>query len=381
MPEWREEVRRRLRSARLGGAAESEVVEELVQHLDDRYAELLSRGEAEADARRLALLELDEEGSLGDRVRDAKRAESPAVAIGAAPHGSAPDHALRGVLADLRVGLRMLRRAPGFTIVATLVIALGIGANTAVFSVVNALLLRPLPGVSAPDQLAMVWTSDFSGPIYGASSYPDVEAMRESGAFMGIAVRRPGPFSIAINDGSVQVLGEVVSAEYFAVLGVRPAAGRFFLSEESGAQGTAPVIVISHAFWQKRLNGTPDIIGRPLRVNGQMLTIVGVAPPDFRGVLRGVRMDAWVTTASPTTVSIGDFTNRGHRGFLTVARLHENTTIEATQERLNGLATQLHAAYPSTWTDINSRSRVLTVLPESASRVPRQARGTVLGMV
>jgi predicted permease len=381
MPEWREEIRRRLKSARLGGAAEAEIVEELVQHLEDRYADLRAHGETEAEARRVALTELDDERSLGDRVRSARRERPDPVALGATAftHGSTSGStwgtAFSSVASDLRVGLRLLRRAPGFTIIATLVIALGIGANTAIFSVVNALLLRPLPGVSAPEQLAMVYTSDFSGPVYGASSYPDVETMRESGVFAGIAVRRESTFSIGIGDRGVQVTGEVVSADYFDVLGVRPSAGRFFRGDESGGPGSAPAIVISHEFWQGLLNGAADVIGRPLRVNGQMLTIVGIAPPEFRGVLREARMDAWVATGSPAATG-SDLTNRRSRGFFTVARLHVDATIDATQERLNVLAGQLHAEYPQEWTDINDRSRVLTLVPES-----RQVRGQVLGML
>ena len=414
MPDWYEEVRRRLKPARLGGAAEADIVEELVQHLEDKYRDLRARGESDVEARRIALMELEDDRTLGERVRRAKRVRPAPVALGADPVGEAgrgsdvgagavsdagdpPSGAVPaalaeargssvrsrmfgGVAADLKVGLRMLARAPGFTVVATLVIALGVGANTAVFSVVNSLLLRPLPGVQAPDELAMVYTSDFSGPIYGASSYPDVEAIRESEVFAGVSVYRPSPFSIAIDERGVQAMGEVVSAEYFDLLGVRPAAGRFFLAEEGGVDGSSPAVVISHDLWQSRLNGAADVIGGALRVNGQMLTIVGVAPPEFRGMLRGMRMDVWVPTSSPAAVG-SNFANRGNRGFLTVARMRDGATVEATQEGLNVLAGQLHAEYPALWTDVTNRPRVLTVMPESAARVPRQVRAPVLGMI
>ena len=382
VPEWRDEIRRRLRTAGLGGTAEADIVEELVHHLDDRYAELRARGESEADARRIALLELEDEQTLGRRVRQAKRTRPDPVAFGADAGATGAGGAaaiLGGIVADVRIGLRMLARAPGFTIVATLVIALAIGANTAVFSVVNTLLLRPLPGVRAPGELAMIYTSDYSGPIYSATAYPDYEAMRESGAFAGIAVYQPQPFSVGIDDRAVQLIGETVSADYFDVLGVRPAAGRFFLSEEAGTNGGAPVAVISHKLWQTRLNGAPDVLGRSLRVNGQILTIVGVAPPAYRGMLRGLQVDIWVPTSSPVAAG-NNYADRGNRGLLVVARMHENATIAATQERLNVLAGQLHAAYPDTWTDINNRSRVLTILPESESRLPRPVLGPVVGV-
>jgi predicted permease len=376
MRDWRMEVRRRLASGGLPGAAEADIVEELAQHLEDRFTELRARGTNEADAERMVLEELEDETSLGESVRGTAGTTVAPVPIGI----DVRESRLQGMVSDVRVGARMLRRAPGFTIVATLLIALAIGANAAIFSVLNAVLLRPLPGAADPAQLVAVYTSDFSGPRFGASSLPDVEAMREADVLAGLAAYSPRPFSVSIDGRAAQLLGEVVTPDYFQVLGVRPAAGRFFVADEAGAPGTSSVAVISHAFWQNRLHGAPDVIGRELRVNGLVLTIVGVADPAFQGMLRGVRGELWVPTSAPAALVGTHLDSRGSRGMLVIARLGGDATVAAVQQRLNALAARLHAEFPAAWTDVNDRSRVLTVLPESEARVPRAARNTVLGM-
>lgn len=379
MPEWGEEIRRRLARARLSGGREAAIVEELKQHLEDRYAELRTAGASDVDARRLALEELDDEATLGERVRRSLQPDAPERV----PIGARSRTGLGGMLADARYALRMLRRSPGFALIAVLVIALGIGANTTIFSVLNAVLLRPMPGVQAPDELAAVYTSDYSGPRYGASSYPDFEAMRASGSFESMAAYTPRPFSVMLGERGVQVLGELVSANYFDVLGVRPARGRFFLPAEAGPAGSAPVVVLSHAFWQERLGGALDIVGRPVRVNGQTLTVVGIAPEEFHGAFRGIRMDVWVPPSAPDALLGGSFASdsRGSRGLFLVGRMHDATTIAAVRARLDVVASQLHADYPDYWTDVNDQARVITVLPESDARVPQQVRGAVIGFL
>jgi predicted permease len=377
MPEWSEEIRRRLRSARLTGAAEAEIVEELTQHLDDRYAELRARGESEEEARRIALDELEEETALGDRVRAAARVKPDPVALGVEPARGA---LLGSVLADLRIGARMLRRTPGFTLIAAVVIALGIGANTALFSVLNTLLLRPPEGVRAPSELVAVYTSDYSGPRYGANSVPDALAMRESGAFAGVAVHRPQTFSVLIGEQAAQTLGEIVSADYFSVLGVRPAAGRLFIADEAGGSGTSTSVLIGHAFWQERLGGAPDVIGRSIRINGHAMTIVGVVEPSFNGLLRGVRADVWIPLSAPTALA-GNVGERGSRGYFVMARQRPGVDRAAAQQRMNVVAAGLHAEFTDYWTDVNEQSRVITVLDESDARIPPQLRGQVFGMI
>jgi len=375
MPEWKDELRRRLKGARLRGAAESDVMEELSQHLDDRYAELCARNVEPDEARRIALEELEEDHVLGTRVRQAQR-ESPEPVVPGAPVSGV----LAGIATDVRHAARVLRRTPGFTLIAALVIALGIGANTAMFSIVNAVLLRPLPGVQSPAQLTFVHTSDYSGPIFGASSYPDFEAMRGAGIFEDAAAWVTRPFNVTVGERGVRVLGEAVSPNYFAMLGVAPLRGRFFGEEEAAARGDATVAVLGHAFWQERFGGSDDVIGRTLRINGSMLTVIGVAPPEFRGMLRGLRMDVFVPATAPPSVSGGGIEERGHRGFNVAGRMRDGSTAQSVQAQLNGLAAQLHGSYAEWWTDVNERPRVLTATPESETRVPRGVRTPILGM-
>lgn len=376
MPDWRGEIRRRL--GHTGLRSEADIIEELSQHLDDRYAELRARGVRDADAQSMALAELEDHATLGARIRHAVPPDPPPpVPVGA----SAGSDVLAGIASDLRFALRMLRRAPGFTAIAALVIALGIGANTTIFSVLNAVLLRPLPGVADPSRLVAVYTSDFSGPRFGSSSYGDYLAMRESGAFEDVAAYSPMPLSVALGERAVRVVGEAVSANYFEVLGVRPARGRFFLPAESGPPGSAPVVVLSHGFWQDRLGGADDMIGRTLRINGEPLTVIGIAPVSYRGAIRGLRIDAWIPPGAPASLAGGTYdpAARGDRGLLLFGRLGPGATLAGVQTRLDGLAAQLHAEFPDVWTDVRDQPRVLTALPEADVRVPPQVRGTVLG--
>src|SRR5690606_15784955 len=145
-------------------------------------------------------------------------------------------------------------------------------------------------------------------------------AMRDADVLAGLAAYSPRPFSVSIDGRAAQLLGEVVTPDYFQVLGVRPAAGRFFVADEAGAPGTSSVVVISHAFWQNRLHGAPDVIGRELRVTGLVLTIVGVADPAFQGMLRGVRSELWVPTSAPAALAGTHLDSRGSRGMLVIAR-------------------------------------------------------------
>jgi predicted permease len=379
MREWQPEIERRLRGAQLDAASEAQIAEELAQHLEDVYRERLARGATPDEAREAALTELEGDVVLAPRIRRATRPHPEPLAVGAPAAGPGW---FSGLADDLRHGARALRRSPVFTIIAVLVIALGIGANTTIFSVVNALLLRPLPGVRDPGELAAVFTSDFSGPRFGATSYPDLEAIESArDVFSAVAAYSPNTYAVSDGRRSRRVMGERVSYNYFQTLGVRPALGRFFIAEERAGRATATSVVISHALWQRDFAAAPDAIGAPLRVNGEVLTIVGVAPETFRGALRGVSSELWVPLSAPATLIGFDPNHRGDRGLMVMARLQPDIDAAAAQTRLAVLAGQLHASYPDEWTDINRRSRVLTVLPESQARVPPQVRAPVLGFV
>ncbi len=287
------------------------------------------------------------------------------------------------LLNDLRYASRRLLRSPGFTIAAALTLALGIGANTTIFTLVNAILLRAPAAVAAPDRLVSLYTSDYSGPPYGASSIPDYEDFaKQTDVFDGVMIFMPRSVSVGAEDAMERAGLELVSDNYFRVMGVRPAYGRFFLPEE-GRPGAAPVVVIGDALFRRRFNADPSVVGTSIPLNARPYTIIGVAPPGFLGAMRPVMQDLWVPLHSGAAVGgIGDdLTNRGGRSAFSMARLAQGVSLEEAQARMNVVAGQMHSAYPDQWTDLSNQARRITLLPESTTRIPPQVRGPALGFV
>jgi macrolide transport system ATP-binding/permease protein len=278
-PYWSEHLRPRLAQLKLSPAREREIAEELSQHLDDRYEQLRAEGHGDPEARRLALEELDDHDTLAREMAALRQARTPPpIALGS-PRRSA----LRDVLQDLRYAARMLRRQPGFAIAAVLTLALGIGANTAVFSLVNATLLQRLP-VADRDRLVYV----YRGAVGNVFSYPQYAALRDHNrSFDGLAGWGGITASLNAGDSAELVSGFIVTGNLFDVLGVRAARGRLLSPRDDETPGAHPVAVISHDFWQTRFGGRDDAIGREVRLNGHVFTIVGVAPAGFPGPTLG----------------------------------------------------------------------------------------------
>src|SRR5262245_4017396 len=181
---------------------------------------------------------------------------------------------------DLRHGLRSLARTPGVTAVLLLTLALGVGANTAIFSVVNAVLLRSLPYPDA-DRLVMVWGRTEAAPQL-AASWPEFADWREQNrSFSDMAVWRGQSVNLTGAGDPERIVGAFVSASFFAVVGAKPILGRTFAPEETEPGTVRPVAVISHGLWQRRFGGASGILGRSLVLNGQGVTVVGVMGPDF----------------------------------------------------------------------------------------------------
>jgi len=282
-------------------------------------------------------------------------------------------------LRDLRHALRQLARTPGFTAVAVLTLSIGIGANTAIFGVVNELLLRPPAHVVEPERIVSIWTSDFSGPPYGTSSYPDYEAFREQRDIMAdVAAYGLVPGNLVERDETVRLAIEEVTSNYFDLLGVRAAQGRLLRAGE--ADEGAAVVVLGHALWQTRFGADPGIVGRAVRINSGTFTVVGVAPEGFKGSQRifgGV--DAWVPLETLAGGPAGRLAERGSRGLLLLGRLQPGVSLDQARARYAVVANQLLASYPGEWRDVTSRGRTITILPESESRVPPGDRGAVVG--
>ncbi|MBC7894739.1 MAG: ABC transporter permease, partial [Cytophagaceae bacterium] len=294
------------------------------------------------------------------------------------------EFALDGLLRDVSYGVRSLRRNPVFTMAAVLTLAIGIGGNTTVFSLVNAILLRPPAHVRAPEELVALFTSDYSGPPYGSSSYVDIEDFRkETRVFADVTAYTPRPVGIGEGDDLQREGLELVSPGYFKVYGVEPVAGRFFLAEEGRVGVPTAVAVISHRIWQQRYAGRPSAIGETIRLSGQVFTIIGVAPQGYAGAMRGLDVGVWVPASAGTLIGWAEreLTSRTSRSFFAMARLAPGVTPEEAQSGVTSLAANLAKAYPSEWTDVKGSGRRLTVVRESAARVPPQLRGQVMGFM
>src|SRR5499426_853638 len=236
---------------------------------------------------------------------------------------------------DLRYGLRMLVKNPGFTTIAFLTLALGIGANTAIFTLLDKVLIRPLP-VEQPHQL-VTFVEDASGAP-AIFSYPLYAELRDrNDVLSGVVAYDQKPFSLSDGSQSERVVGQIVSGNYFATLGVRPALGRFFLPEEDRTPGTHPVIVISHGLWQRRFGADPAAIGKTISLNGYRYTVVGVAPAEFTGTTRGTVNDVYAPIMMSAQAGGGCSLDNRNCGWLTlIGRLKPNVSRQQAQAALDG---------------------------------------------
>ena len=188
---------------------------------------------------------------------------------------------MNGLRQDLRYGLRTLTKSPGFTIIAILTLALGIGANTAIFSVVNAVLLRPLP-YGEPERIVQLWETQPSKNAYQGTVSPLCfnDWRTRSRSFASMAAYRYANFTLTGGDTPQSLTGAAVSADFLAVLGVAPARGRAFTPEDD-QPGNSRSVILSHGLWQRRFASDPQVIGRTLELNGENQTVIGVMPPGF----------------------------------------------------------------------------------------------------
>jgi macrolide transport system ATP-binding/permease protein len=286
---------------------------------------------------------------------------------------------------DLRYGIRNLLRHPGFTLIAVVTLALGIGANTAVFSIVNAMLFRPRP-VAQPERLVELYVGD-SGHPYQSSTYQDFLIFREQHeVFSGLAAYRIEQFKLSGAEDVEQVFGEAVSGNYFELLGVNAIRGRTFLPEEDQTPGTHPVAVISHGLWQRRFNANPAVIGQTITLNHQSLIVIGIAPPQYTGMIRGLAIDVWVPLMMmpqmKPEVGVALLNSRGNSWLFMVGRLRPEATLEQARARFDLISRQLRDTYPEHWREKREESNEVrelsvTLLPESETRIHPDAHSSV----
>ncbi|HEY7183937.1 MAG TPA: ABC transporter permease, partial [Blastocatellia bacterium] len=351
MLEWKDEIKKRLANLNLEPAREGEIVEELAQHLEDRYAELLAGGATPDEAALAALAELSASAALRRDLRLVER-QSPQEPIVFGTNRRI--NMIADLWQDLRYGARMLLKRPGGAAIVTLSMALGIGANAAIFSFVNELLLRP-PAVERREELLEVWNHNLrrgsSFNSFSGLSYPEYEYYRDHNHVFSETLAFDGDPSLISwsrkGEGEI-IQGEYVSGNFFSCLGVKPALGRTFAPEEDRAPGTHPVVIISHAFWQERLGADPNVIGSTMTLNGFILNVIGVAPKGFAGLMAGAAPDVWIPLMmGPQTRHDPELlTNRGMSWLLAVGRLKPGLTSTQARADLNLLANQLAQSYP-----------------------------------
>lgn len=364
MPDWKHEVEERLAGQRIDPARSAAIIEELSQHLQDRFQELISAGGAESEARRRVLEELDSSEQFAAGLPSSLRRSSQDLPPQAElPSGNPAVDLVR----DLRYGFRSLLRAPSFSFFAILALALGIGASTTVFTLVNTLLLHPLP-VSDPSQLVCVYSTDVKGQKQSGSLLPTSYLNLEDYKAANTAFSELGGFSpplvmtLTESTGTERFFGQLVTSDYFEALGIVPALGRFFLRGEASIPGSAPVAVLSYNAWKIRFDRASDIVGKTLELNGIRFTVIGVAPPGFLGVSAVFGPDVWLPATMAAQVlppAMKDIlSDRGKPFFQAVARLKPGVSRSQAQAKLQTVASALQREFP----DANS-GRTVSVQP------------------
>jgi putative ABC transport system permease protein len=336
MPNWTEEIESRLANLKLTPGREAEIIEELAEHLEERYAELRGQGLDEAAALALVRDELRDDPGLAERMRPLRQANTPTpVAVG----GPRTD-VLADFWQDLRLATRMLRKQSALTFVVVLTLAIGIGANGALFALVDRVLLRDLP-LPEPDRLVTVWERTATTPQGRVSpnNYVDWLQRNESFQAIGAVIPSTGSMVMTTEAGAEPVPRQWVTMGIFDALGIAPVAGRTFTAadETSGVN----VTVISEAFWRNRFGADPDIVGQSFRFDGDPFTILGVVP-DQAQLLAPVSM--WAARSlqgMPEAL-------RGSYQLQTVARLKPGVSLEAAREDLSRIAADLAREYPAT---------------------------------
>src|SRR4030095_7567897 len=285
---------------------------------------------------------------------------------------------------DMRYGARFMVRAPGFAFAAVVSLGLGIGANTAIFSLLDALLLTPMP-VAQPERIVTIYTSDFSSTRYGASSYLDFLDFRQRGsAVADVTAYRLTPVSMNAGSETELAFVEMVSGNYFSLLGVGAMRGRV-LAEPDDRHDAVPATVISHVLWTRRFANDPNVVGRTLQFNGRPFTIVGVAAREYLGGLRGLSVDAWIPML-PSRTLVPDqrdswLEQRGSRGMFLFGRLRPGVSLAQAQAAFEVTAAQLYASYPREWRTIRNTGRAISVVAERDARVHPDLTGPIAGFV
>ena len=321
---------------------EHELNAELQFHLEQATAENMRRGMSEAEARREAQRSFGGVEQVKEAYRDVSRLRW-----------------LDETWQDVRFGLRMLRKRPGFTLIAGLTLSLGIGANTAIFSLLNTALLRPLPIAQADRFVALSNTA--TGRLFPTFSYPNYKDYRDrTEVFSGLLAYRFAPLSLSHDGINERLWGYAVTGNYFALLGIKPTLGRLISLDDDRTRGAHPVTVISHQCWQQRFGGDRAIIGKEVIVNGRNFNVIGVAPSGFIGTEIIAAPEMWFPMMMQAQLEMGDdwLDKRGVDNIFVQGSLKPGVTVAQAQAALDAVAAQLEREFPN-----NYEGRRVLVIP------------------
>ena len=327
---WLYTIPLRLRSFFRRAEADQELEDELRDHLQRKTVGYVAQGMTQEEAYRRARLDL---GGIEQTKETCREASSFKF--------------IEDFFCDLRFGFRMLRKNPGVTSTVALTLALGIGVNTAMFSLLNGWLLRPLPVPSA-EQITVLASEQKEGSN-GDFSYPDfLDFQRGTDSFSSLFGYALGIGGLSADGDAREIAYSFVTGNYFSALGVKPVLGRLFLPGEGEKPGEELLVVLGYSFWQSKFGGNPDVIGKSVRVNGKQATVIGVTPREFHGTVFVLDMDAFLPLSALSLIGdSGNFwTARDDRGLTVMGRLKQGATLKQAQRSIDVIADRLATQYP-----------------------------------
>ena len=344
MPDWEHEVRRRLASLRLPAGREQDVVDELVQHLEERYKDLLAAGTPAEQAAELARAAFSSEDGLARQMA----ALRPVPSVSPIEPGQPTAHWLRDLWQDARYAVRLMRRQPLFAAVVILTLTLGIAASTTMFSVVNGVLIKPLPYADA-ERLVWMFGAFRSSDSAAVSPLDFLDYRRQNERFERLAAMSIAPGSVTVSGAGepVRMRASMISAGLITTLGVRPVLGRDFTSSEERNGSTS--VIISHRLWQERFGGRRDVLGVSIVVDDKACTVVGVLPAGFVLPFDSfIRLTEPVDLYQPIPFGQPEAQVRRFHSLRLIGRLKPGVTIGEAQAQMDVIARQLAATYPET---------------------------------
>ena len=361
MADWKAVLTRWLAERRVDQVDHGSVIEELSQHLDDRYRSLLARGIASTDAEASVLEELEGDGGNEALARELRRAgrtwpaDAPILGV------DTRSRWLGGFWQDLRYAARALWRSPGFTSIAVVTLALGVAANTAIFSIVHAVMLQPLP-YPEPERLVRIWESNIARgwPAWSTSEPNFLDFRARTTMFEAIAASTGQTFTMAGSQGAEIVRGNRVTAEFLPVLGVLPAIGRNFTAEEDRPGGNVRVAILTHGFWERRFGSDQSVVTQAIALDGANYLIIGVLPPSFQ----------WGSADLLVPLAPNPEGDRDDHRLTAIGRLRDGASIGQAHSELAAIATALGEHYPESnkeWS-VRLASFYDWLIPEPARR-------------